>query len=203
MLTSKGQATRDRIVVAASTLMHANGVAGTSLDDVRAAAGVSMSQIYHYFADKRALTRAVIEHQCTVVLGVQEQLLCQLDSMDALRAWGDFVVEVQRAQGCTRGCPLGSLAGELADSDDHARADLAAGYLRWQQIIRDGLAGMRERGELRADTDVDALATALLTTVQGGILLTKTMRDTGALQTALNTVFDHIGSYALAQQDSR
>lgn len=196
MLTPKGQATRDRIIVAAAALMYEKGVAGTSTEDVCAAAKVSTSQIYHYFSDKRDLTRAVIDYQSNAILGVQEQFLGRLDDLDALRAWGDFVVSMQRQAGCRGGCPLGSLASELSDSDDPARNDLAAGYRRWRQIISDGIAAMRNRGELQADTDVDRLATALLTTVQGGILLTKTLRDTEPLETALDAMFDHIGSFA-------
>ncbi len=198
MLTAKGQATRDRIVAAAATLMYENGVAGTSIDDVRAAAGVSMSQIYHYFADKSALTRAVVDHQSSAVLGAQEQWLARLDSMAGLRAWGDFVVQAQHATGMMHGCPMGSLASELADGDDAARADLARAYARWQRSIRDGLAGMRERGDLRPDTDVDGLSAALLVAVQGGILLTQTTRETTALESALKAIFDHVESHATA-----
>jgi TetR/AcrR family transcriptional repressor of nem operon len=48
-LTPKGRATRDRIVATAAQLMYDHGVAGTSLGDVYNAAGVSPSQVYHYF----------------------------------------------------------------------------------------------------------------------------------------------------------
>lgn len=203
MLTQKGQATRERIVVAAAALMYEKGVAGTSTEDVRAAAKVSMSQIYHYFSDKRDLTRAVIEHQSNAILGAQEQFLGRLDDLNALRAWGDFVVQMQRQTGCRGGCPLGSLASELSDSDDPVRDDLAISFRRWQHIISAGITAMRDRGELRADTDVDRLATALLTTVQGGILLTKTLRDTEPLETALDIMFDHISSFTTGRGDEK
>jgi len=60
--------TRDRIVAAAAALIHEHGVAGTSLDEVRVATATSKSQLYHYFADKSALVRAVIERQVEQVL---------------------------------------------------------------------------------------------------------------------------------------
>ncbi len=41
-------------MAAAADLILAHGVAGTTLDDVRGEAGVSSSQIYHYFADKES-----------------------------------------------------------------------------------------------------------------------------------------------------
>ena len=195
MITRKGQATRDRIVAAAATLMHERGVAGTSTEDVQLAAGVSASQVYHYFGDKRSLTRAVIEFWSNAILGAQEPALVHLDDVDALRGWADAIVEVQRANGFRGGCPLGSLASELADGDDAARDDLAAGYQRWRDAIRAGLVDMKERGDLVESADPDQLATALLTTLQGGLLLTKTLRNSEALETSLNTMIDHIASF--------
>ena len=196
MITRKGQATRDRIVAAAAALMYEQGVAGTSTEDVQAAAGVSASQVYHYFADKRSLTRAVIDYQTNAILKFQEPVLARLDSLDALRSWAAVIVDIQRSNGFRGGCPLGSLASELAENDSAAREDIAASYRRWQDAIRGGLAAMRGRGELVENADVDKLATALLTTLQGGLLLAKALRDGRALETALNTMIDHIATFA-------
>jgi AcrR family transcriptional regulator len=191
-LTRKGQATRARIVSAASGLMFERGVAGTSTDDVRIAAGVSTSQIYHYFADKSALVRAVIAHQTEAVLDAQRPLLGSLDSMAALRAWRDLVVQLQRERNCEGGCPIGSLAGELAETDPQARDALAAGFARWEEGIRSGLRDMRERGELRPEADPDRLALAILAGLQGGLLLTQTRRETAPLEAALDAMLDHV-----------
>jgi AcrR family transcriptional regulator len=196
MFTRKGQLTHDRIVAEAAALMFEHGVAGTSTEDVQTAAGVSASQIYHYFGDKRALTRAVIEFQTNAILDFQEPLLARLDDLDALRSWAEVIMEVQRANDFRGGCPLGSLASELAEGDAAARDALAVSYRRWHGAIRDGLSAMRDRGELVASADVDRLATALLTTLQGGLLLAKTLRDGEPLQSSLNTVIDHIASFA-------
>jgi TetR/AcrR family transcriptional regulator, transcriptional repressor for nem operon len=187
MVTPKGRATRDRIVAAAANLMNTGGVAGTSTEDVQAAANVSASQIYHYFADKRSLTRAVIEYQTDTIVGIQETLLLRLDDVDALRAWAELIVAFQRDGACRGGCPLGTLASELAES-----------YRRWQRAIRTGLGAMADRGEFLPGTKIDSLATALLTTLQGGLLLTKTLRDPEPLETGLNTMIDHIESFTIA-----
>lgn len=194
-LTRKGQATRDRIVAAAAELMFERGVAGTSTDDVRAAAGVSTSQIYHYFKDKKDLVRAVIAHQTEAILDSQQPLLSRLDSFEALQQWRDFLVDLQRQRHYQGGCPLGSLGSELAESDDEARADVAAGFARWEQPIREGLHAMRDRGELRRDADPDQLGLAVLTALQGGLLLTQVRRDTVALEAALDAMLALVASY--------
>jgi TetR/AcrR family transcriptional repressor of nem operon len=196
MITRKGQATRDRIVAAAAALIYQHGVAETSTEDIQAAAGVSASQVYHYFGDKRSLTRAVIDHQTNAILGFQEPLLAGLDSLDALRNWAAVIVEMQCANSFWGGCPLGSLASELAENDSAAREDIAIAYRRWLEAIRGGLAAMRDRGKLVENADINTLATTLLTTLQGGLLLSKTLRDGGPLEQALNTVIDHIATFA-------
>jgi TetR/AcrR family transcriptional regulator, transcriptional repressor for nem operon len=198
-LTTKGQATRDRIVAAAAALMFERGVAGTSTEDLQTEAGVSPSQIYHYFGDKMALVRAVIAYQTQAILDAQQPLLSNLDSMGALRAWRDGIIEMQQARQCAGGCPIGSLASELNEQDPVARADLAAGFGRWADAIRAGLRTMHDRGDLRPDADPDQLALATLAALQGGLLLTQTRRDTVALAAGLDAMLDHIESFVVAR----
>lgn len=193
-LTRKGEATRARILVAASELMFDRGVTATGIDDVKAAAGVSSSQLYHYFADKRALISAVVAHQTEEVLSFQEPLLSQLDSIEALRAWRDAIVELQRDGGCQGGCPIGSLASELSDRDPDNRYALATGFDRWEAAIRAGLQRMRDRGDLSPDADPAALALATLAALQGGLLLTQVRRSTAPLETALDEMLARIQS---------
>jgi TetR/AcrR family transcriptional repressor of nem operon len=195
-LTPKGARTRERIVASAADLMFDRGVSATTIDDVRAAAGVSASQLYHYFSDKTALVRAVIQYQADRVVGSQEPSLADLDSIQALRAWRDGVVEMQRQTQCRGGCPIGSLASELADHDEQARSDIAAGFERWHAGIRGGLHAMQERGHLPADADPDDLALATLAAAQGGLLLGQAHRTTRPLEVALDAMIALIESLA-------
>jgi AcrR family transcriptional regulator len=172
--------------------MYRQGVAGTSTLAVRDAAEVSSSQIYHYFADKDDLTRAVIAFQSREILSHQAPLLAELDSFEALRAWRDVVVDAARQQNGLGGCPLGSLSSELSDDHPWARDALAASFTDWSEAIRSGLATMIDIGILRPETDAARLALALLAAVQGGLLLAQAQRTTDALEAALDAVIAHI-----------
>jgi TetR/AcrR family transcriptional repressor of nem operon len=196
-LTAKGRATRARIVEAAAGLMSRQGVAGTSIDDVRKATGVSGSQMTHYFRDKRSLVRAVIAWQADAVIGLHRHpALGELDTFEALERWAELNVARQRELRCEGGGGLGALAGELAETDAETRADLAAGFARWEALLRDGLQAMRDRGDLRADADPAQLAAGLLASLQGGLLLTQTTREIRYVQAALDTALGSIRSYA-------
>jgi AcrR family transcriptional regulator len=189
-LTRKGEETRQRIIGAAADLIFEQGVAHTTIEDVRAAADVSSSQLYHYFDDKPALVRAVIEHQADTIVAGQETF--DLSSLDGLRAWRDWLIERQRERTCGGGCPIGSLGSELAETDPEARAQVAQGFKRWEATIQSGLREMHARGGLTPDTDPDTLALALLAALQGGLLLTQIDRDTKPLQAALDAMLELI-----------
>jgi TetR/AcrR family transcriptional regulator, transcriptional repressor for nem operon len=203
-VTRKGQQTRERIVAAAADLILQQGVAHTTLDNVRAEAGVSSSQIYHYFADKEALVRAVVEYRAQTVVGqIHEPALAAIEGIDGLRAWRDMIVSMQLKVDCRGGCPLGSLGSELAELDHAARCDVAAGYSRWEAAISACLTGMRDRGQLSAAADPGQLAIAVLAALQGGLLLAKVERDVQPLATALDVMISLIASLAPADQDER
>jgi TetR/AcrR family transcriptional regulator, transcriptional repressor for nem operon len=191
-LTRKGQETRQRIVDAASALIFEQGLANTTIEDVRAAAAVSSSQLYHYFEDKPALVRAVIEHQTDTI--IDGQAAFDLSSMRGLRAWRAWVIEHQHAIDCEGGCPIGSLGGELAETDTRAREQLAEGFNRWEAAIQHGLREMKALGRLAADADPDALALALLASLQGGLLLTQIQRNTQPLEAALDAMLELIAA---------
>ena len=190
--TARGRATRERIVTAAAELIRERGAAETSVDDVIDRAGASKSQLYHYFDDRAALLRAVVTHNADGVLGD----LPPLTSWKAIRSWFDSLVELQVERRACGGCPIGTLVGQLAESDPQARLELASSFDRWQTHLRDGLGSMQRSGKLDSGADPDALATATLATIQGGLLLTQTRRDPTQLATALEAAYAHLRAHA-------
>ena len=190
-LTAKGERTRARIIAAAAGLIYERGVAGTSLEHIRSAAGVSGSQLSHYFAGKDELVQAVIGYQAATITGNQRQ--ADLGGPQGLRAWRDMVIaQVKSSQG-QGGCPLGSLAGQLAETDAQARALIAAGFGQWSAAIREGLGRLHAAGHLPDGISPDDLAVTLLAALQGGLILAQVQRDTRPLETAVDTVLELAG----------
>ena len=189
--TARGTATRARIVEAAADLMRAHGVASTSLDAVLAASKASKSQLYHYFADKDDLVLAVIQRQTECVLAAQESMLRGMTSLAGLRRWRDAVVKLTQESHCAGGCPLGSLVSELAESPQ-PRAQLAEGFARWEAFLIAAFKAMRDRAGRKSNVDLTDLATAVLTALQGGLLLAQTARSTRPLELALDMAIDHV-----------
>ena len=196
MVTKKGQATRARIVEAAATLIGEFGVAGTTADDVRKAAGVSGSQLMHYFGGKQALVRAVISRQSESEACVGHPMLGPLDSIEALRAWADAAVDNLEHGSGYGACTLAMLAGSTSPGDEQTRVELCNAFTRLQALLRTGLGAMRDRGDLRPEADLDELSMALLTALQGGTLLAQTMQTTTPMRASMNAALRYVESFA-------
>ncbi len=184
-LTAKGARTRARIVEAAAALIHERGVAGTTLEDVKVAAEVSGSQMYHYFPDKNDLVQAVIDYQAETIVDRNRQAL---GSANGVEAWQKMVIAAAKRTKAIGGCQLGSLVGQLAESDPEARALIAAGFDQWAAAISDGLRSLHADGKLSSDIDPDDLAITLLATLQGGLVLGQVQRSSRPFETAVNTL---------------
>lgn len=191
-LTAKGEATRRRIVAAAADLMYTQGVEATSIDDVIEASGTGKSQVYHYFSDKTKLIEAVVKAQVERVLGEQAPFLDDLHTMRGFERWRDFIVVSVRGWRGAHGCPIGSLASEIAIRSETARQDLEHGFATWQRQFSLGLQRMQRSGELKQGVDPSDLAAGLMAAVQGGYLLSKTTRDERNMAIALDMALDSI-----------
>ena len=157
----------------------------------------SRSQIYHYFEDKDALIAAVVQSQSQAVLDFQSASLSKVDSLQGLRQWRDRLVEHNRRNRSIGGCPMGSLAGELAERSEPTRTLLDRSFREWESHIATALETMQERRILSRRAAPRDLAVALVSALQGGLLLAQTSRSSRPLELALDMAIDHIATYRI------
>lgn len=191
-ITEQGRATRERIVRAAAELIAERGAAATSLDDVRAVTAASKSQLYHYFGGKHGLVTAVVDYQCATVLDLQIRALAAVEDWDGLERWRDVMVALVEEHGGRGGCPIGTLAAALADTDEALRGSLSAAFEAWSEAIGRALLRLRDNGLISADADLERLSTIALSAIEGGLLLAKTSRDSGKVRIALDGLIAHL-----------
>jgi TetR/AcrR family transcriptional regulator, transcriptional repressor for nem operon len=193
-MTKRGRASRERIVERAAELFAERGIAGTSVDEVLAAAGAGKGQFYHYFRGRDELAAAAVGYRCAQVLAGLTQALGEVSSLAGLeQALAGFVAGFEQAG--LPGCPIGTLATEVAGRNEDARLQVAAGFDAWERLLADALERMRRRGELRADVSPAVLATGLLASIEGGILLSQTRQDAASLRIAVEAGLGQVRAY--------
>ena len=168
----------------AAELFAEHGIAATTVDEVVAAAGAGKGQFYHYFRSRDELAAAAVGHRCAQVVAGLTQALGDVASLAGLeQALAGFVAGFQESG--MPGCPIGTLSAEVAGRNEDARAQAAAGFDAWERLLAGALERMRQRGELRADAVPAVLATGLLASIEGGMVLSQARKDMDSLRVAV------------------
>jgi AcrR family transcriptional regulator len=185
-LTSKGAATRQRLVGGAALLMREQGVAETSLDQVLQATAASKSQLFHYFSDGRAgLLLAVTEFEAEQVLEAQRPEIDDLSTVESWKAWRDKVIDHYATLG--QRCPLGALTTELGKSSPEASRVVSDLYDRWEGALLTGIQALVVAGLVAGDIPARDTARSILTAIQGGVVMLRGTGRLSYLETALDT----------------
>jgi AcrR family transcriptional regulator len=196
--TDRGRATLERILAAAADLFYRQGIRATGLDQIISASGTGKGQLYHYFAGKSDLVRAVVDRQIELVIDAQRPVLEDADGWEDIEAWIELLISSHEAADDPFRCPIGSLAAELAEGDAQTRAALGTAFARWTGCIAQALRGLQAAGAISAHADCDAMAGALLAAYQGGLVLSRVSGDAGPLRAALHAARDGVQAQALA-----
>ncbi|HXA48895.1 MAG TPA: TetR/AcrR family transcriptional regulator [Candidatus Acidoferrum sp.] len=168
--------TRDRILEAARYLFWEKGYAATGMAEILERAQANAGSFYHFFPGKEALLIAVLE---TYLDGLEPAVLHpafarRRDPIARIFAILAGYRERLIATGCRYGCPLGRLALEIEAENLPAHELIARNFAAWTAAVRACLEAARDRFPPR--TDFDALATFVLTTMEGGVLQSRSYR---------------------------
>jgi len=194
-MTRRGRASRERIVERAAELFAERGIAATSVDEVLAAAGAGKGQFYHYFRGRDELAAAAVGYRCAQVIEGLTEALGGVSSLAGLEgALAAFAAGFEESG--MAGCPIGTLATEVAGRNEEARLQAAAGFGAWEGLLADALERMRQRGELRAGAEPAVLATGLLAAVEGGMVLSQVRRDMASLRVAVEAGLAQVRAWA-------
>ena len=169
----------------AADLFAERGIAAVSVDEVLAAAGAGKGQFYHYFRGRDELAAAAVGYRCAQVIAGLTQALGDVSSLAGLeRALWAFAAGFEEMG--MPGCPIGTLATEVAGRNEDARLQAAAGFDAWERLLADALERMRQRGELHAGAVPAVLATGLLASIEGGMVLSQARKDSASLRVAVD-----------------
>ncbi|MFE7745035.1 TetR/AcrR family transcriptional regulator [Nocardia sp. NPDC057455] len=177
----KGTETRGKLIDAARTLVERHGYYGAGLNQILAASGAPRGSLYFHFpGGKDELVAAAIAQagkEITALIDTIEPGDAAAAASRLLRAFGDRL----EASGWQQGCPVATVALDVAAGNDPIQAECAAAYVAWEQALR-----LRLRAEGRQDAD--DLAAAVLALVEGALLLARAQRSREPLERVERTL---------------
>ena len=173
--------TRDRLVSASVDLMRSRGFRGTGLKDVITAAAATTGSLYHFFpGGKDELARAVIRddgaaHEATFTDVAQ----LANGPGEAICTYFGLAADVLEATGYVDLCPIGTIAGEVASSNDQLRDACEEVFGGWQRVVGAELVAAGLGDDVAAELSATTVAGLL-----GGFILVRTSRSGEPLRAA-------------------
>jgi len=168
--------TRERILEAARYLFWDKGYAATGMAEILDRAQANAGSFYHFFPGKEALLLAVLESYLDGLEPVilRPAFVRRRDPVARVFAILEGYRERLISTECRYGCPLGRLALEIEAENLPAHELIARNFAAWKAAVRQCLEAARDRFPPR--TDLDALAALVLTTMEGGVLQSRSHR---------------------------
>jgi TetR/AcrR family transcriptional regulator, transcriptional repressor for nem operon len=187
--------TRARIVAAAAAALRTKGVAGVSVAEIMADAGLTQGGFYAHFASKDELVGAAVEQASAETLELLSGALDTASEDQRVHAVIDKYLSGWHAESPGRGCPLPALSAEVSRLGGKPRRQLAG-------AVEDRIAWLREL--LPADTSADADAIGAVACMIGGILLSRVVdRERAATVLDATRAFAHRALQARAPRSRR
>jgi AcrR family transcriptional regulator len=171
--------TRERFLAAATGLFRRQGYSGTGLKQIVAEGGAPMGSLYYFFpGGKQDLALNAVAHTATRYEELLKRVFAQCaDTGAASIKWFDWAARALEDSDFADGCPIGTVACEIASTNDALREASQAVFDSWCSGVAAHLTG-----EGVGPADARRLATFAVAGLEGAIMLSRTQRSTQPLR---------------------
>ena len=171
--------TRQRMLDTAAVLFQTQGYHATGLTQLTTAGGAPKGSLYFHFPGGKEQLAAEAVRLSSDRTGemLRAVVAAAPDPATGIDRVVDFLAETLTESDFQRGCPLATVALDVAAESPVIREACSDGYLSWHGTLAEYLA----RQGLPTER-ADGLATVVLATIEGGLLLARTQRDVAPLR---------------------
>jgi TetR/AcrR family transcriptional repressor of nem operon len=175
---SKGEETRERILASSAQLFNRQGYFGASLADIMRETGLEKGGIYNHFSSKEQLALESFDYAYGLVQQrVREALAGKLNAIERLLAIVSVFQSEAEDPPVAGGCPILNTAIEADDANEVLRDRARSAMDDWRTTIHRIVNKGIERQEIRPEINADEVASILITTLEGAIMLSNLYKD--------------------------
>ena len=185
---------REKIIEEGMRVMHRQGFAGSSVRDIIRAADVPQGSFTNHFSSKEAFGLEVLNVYYDQCFGLTEKTLLNddLQPMARLRKWIDGMLGTMNNDDQWNGCMLGNFGADHSAGTDRLQERVREIFLELQANIAYCLKAAVKAGELPKGTDVNGLAGFIQSSIEGAVLVSKSVRNRKPIDALRKILFDSI-----------
>ena len=179
----KPPTTRERLLDIAEEAVLQKGFAATSIDELISGAGITKSGFFYHFKDKTELARALLQRYLERDAAILDDLFNRAMELHedplhslliGLKMFSELMSDLPAQH---PGCLASSFCYQDHLFDHEIRSLNAQGFIAWRKRFRGYLDRIAERYPPKADINLDSLADMATALVDGGIILSRALKD--------------------------
>lgn len=192
---SKAQVTKAKIIRQAAELFNQKGYAGSSISDIMAATGLKKGGIYNHFKSKDELAIAAFDYAFDLVSKKNwAAIKAKRHAVERLQAMVSGYLSYVDNPPIVGGCPLMNTAIETDDINSPLRDRTLQAMKAWRSLIIRIVQHGIKRGQVRSTVNPDVVATIIISTLEGAIMMSKLDRDSIHLERAVKHLQDYLNN---------
>jgi AcrR family transcriptional regulator len=186
-VAQKPPSNRDRLLDLAEQLVLQKGFASTSIEELIAGVGITKSGFFYHFKDKNDLAKALMQRYLETDARILDDIFNRAAELHddplhsfliGLKLFAEMMAKVYDVH---PGCLAASVCYQDQLFDQEVRALNAEGMLAWRKRFRAHLDAIAERYPPKVEVDLDTMSDMMMALVEGGIILSKSLKDRKAL----------------------
>ena len=191
---SKAQQTKARIIHQAAELFNQKGYAGSSIADVMQATGLKKGGIYNHFKSKDELALAAFDYAVSLMSQkIWQAVKTKQNAIQRLQALTSAYLIYIDEPPILGGCPILNTAIEADDLDSPLRDRALAAINSWRSLIVRIVQKGIKKGEVRSTVEPYTVATIIICTIEGAIMMSQLEKNPIHLQRAIAHLQGYIG----------
>jgi AcrR family transcriptional regulator len=174
---TKAEKTRQFIIEQTAPIFNKKGFAGTSLNDMTAATGLTKGSIYGNFGGKDEVALAVFDYNLRKVTQIFESELGKQKSVkEKLLTYTDVYANFQNFPFPAGGCPMQNTAIEADDTHPALKKKAQTAILNWKKLITNLIQQGIDNKEISVDVDPEQFAITMIATIEGMTMISNLTR---------------------------
>jgi TetR/AcrR family transcriptional repressor of nem operon len=187
---TKGEQTRQKIVEQAAQIFNRRGYNGGSMSELMDATGLKKGGIYRHFSSKEELALEAFDYSWKAVWDAQmDQVDDNVTGVAKLKQ--TIATFIHHRPAVAGGCPIMNTAVDSDDGNRLLRARVVKALKGWVGYLESIVVHAIEQGEIQPDAEPRAVATIIVATLEGALMMSRLERN----DSALRRVQKHLENY--------
>ncbi|MCM5528698.1 TetR/AcrR family transcriptional regulator [Parasegetibacter sp. NRK P23] len=185
----KSDVTRQLIIEKTAPVFNRKGYAGTSLNDLTMATGLTKGSIYGNFSGKDEVALAAFEYNLAqITTTVAQEAAAATTATGKLLAYVESYSALFGTISATGGCPILNTSVEADDTHPALRKKASDAIRSWKKQLERIINNGMETGELRNDIIPEHTAITMIAIIEGAIMIARVCNNNNYFSTAMQQV---------------